>query len=167
MFPLQDRWFHMTFEKFNMSIRPMLSSDIDSVVRIEKVSFPTPWSAELFELELKRSPARYFVSERDGVLLGYMGYWEVPGEAHIITLATDPQERRRGVGRALIEHCLSFASRCGAKLATLEVRSGNKAGQALYEAAGFRPVAIRRKYYSDNQEDAIVMIRELVADGNA
>jgi len=144
-----------------MNIRPMLLTDIPQIVAIEHVSFPSPWSAELFEAELKRPMARYFAAEEEGRILGYMGYWEVPGEAHIISLAVEPAARRRGVARALIAHCMGFASRKGAGIATLEVRAGNEAGKALYGSEGFRTVAIRRKYYQDNQEDAVVMIREL------
>lgn len=148
-----------------MEIRPMLLSDLDQVVPIEDVSFPSPWSRELFEAELKRSMARYFSALEAGRVVGYMGYWEVPGEAHVITLAVDPGARRRGVARALIDHCLRYAALRGATLATLEVREGNIAGRSLYEKAGFRTVAIRKKYYQDNQEDAIVMIRELAGEG--
>jgi len=148
-----------------MNIRPMLLTDLDAVVAIEKMSLPSPWSKELFEEELKRSLAHYFVSEREGVILGYMGYWVAPGEAHIITLAVAPEARGAGVAQALIGHCLSDAIRRGGRLATLEVRDGNRAGRALYEKMGFRMVAIRRKYYQDNQEDAWVMIRELPHPG--
>jgi ribosomal-protein-alanine N-acetyltransferase len=147
-----------------MEIRPMLLADLDEVLPIESVSFPSPWSRELYEAELKRPMARYFSALDGGRVVGYMGYWEVPGEAHVITLAVDPAFRRRGVGRALIGHCMGWASRRGATLATLEVREGNAAGRALYESAGFRTVAIRRKYYQDNQEDAVVMIREIARE---
>jgi len=139
----------------------MLLSDLDAVVRIEEVSFPSPWSRELFEVELKRSMARYFVADRDGEVLGYLGYWEVPQEAHLITLAVSPRARRQGVARAILQFGMEKAKGDGAILATLEVRISNEAGKALYEGAGFRPVAIRKKYYQDNQEDAVVMIREL------
>ncbi len=144
-----------------MEIRPMLLTDLDGVLPIEDASFPSPWSRELYEAELKRSMARYFSALEGGRVVGYMGYWEVPGEAHVITLAVASPFRRRGVARSLIEHCMGYAARKGARLATLEVREGNAAGRALYEKAGFRTVAIRRKYYQDNQEDAVVMIREL------
>jgi ribosomal-protein-alanine N-acetyltransferase len=148
-----------------MNIRPMLIDDLDSVVLIENVSFPSPWSKVLFEVELKRSPARYFTAEEEGRVLGYMGYWEAPQEAHIITLAVAPEARGKGVAKALAGYCMEYAAKQGARLATLEVRDGNGAGKALYESLGFRPVAIRRKYYQDNQEDAVVMIRELPPPG--
>lgn len=150
-----------------MNIRPMVPDDIPSILPIENVSFPSPWSARLFEEELKRSLARYFTAEEEGRVVGYMGYWEAPGEAHIISLAVAPECRRRGIARTLLRHCLDQAMSQGAGLATLEVRQGNEAGKALYAAVGFRTVAIRRKYYQDNQEDAIVMIRELPMEGNS
>ncbi len=144
-----------------MIFRPMLLADLDKVVAIEKVSMPSPWSKELFEEELKRTQANYFVIEEDGALAGYVGYWEAPEEAHIITVAVSPAFRNRGLGKRMMDHFLSYAAQKGARLATLEVRDGNAAGRRLYEKCGFRMVAIRKKYYSDNQEDAVVMIREI------
>ncbi len=144
-----------------MIFRPMLEVDLEQVTAIEKASMPSPWSRELFEEELRRPLARYFVVEVEGRVAGYMGYWQAPEEAHIINLAIGPDFRRRGLGREMIERCVDFAAKSGAKLATLEVREGNQAAQALYEKCRFRSIAIRKQYYSDNLEDAIVMIREL------
>ena len=144
-----------------MIFRPMLEEDLERVVEIEKDSMPSPWSRELFEEELHRQAAHYFVVEEEGRVAGYMGYWEAPEEAHIINLAIGPEFRRKGLGLRMIQHCLRFAYRRGARLATLEVREGNEAAKVLYERAGFRVAAIRKKYYSDNQEDAVVMIREI------
>ncbi len=144
-----------------MTFRPMLEVDLDQVVEIEKVSMPSPWSRVLFEEELKREQAYYFVMEEEGKVAGYMGYWEAPEEAHIITLAIAPAFRKRGLGEEMIDRCMSFAFKKGARLATLEVRESNDPARRLYEKSGFRFVAIRKKYYSDNQEDAIIMIREL------
>lgn len=139
----------------------MLEADLAQVVEIEKASMPSPWSKELFEEELHRDAAQYFVAEVDGKVAGYMGYWEAPEEAHIINLAIGPEFRQKGLGLQMMDYCLGFASKRGAKLATLEVRQSNEAAQRLYEKAGFRTVAIRKKYYSDNQEDAVVMIKEM------
>jgi len=144
-----------------MVFRPMLAADLDQVAAIERVSLPSPWSKELFEAELKRDQARYFVAEEGGRVAGYMGYWEAPQEAHIINLAVAPEFRKKGLGAAMLGHVLEFARKTGAGLATLEVRDSNEAARKLYEKCGFRFVAIRKKYYADNQEDAVVMIREL------
>ncbi len=144
-----------------MTFRPMLEADLDQVVEIEKASMPSPWSKELFDEELKRAAAHYFVVEEDGKVAGYMGYWEAPQEAHIINLAIAPDFRNRGLGQEMMDHCLDYAAKRGAQLATLEVRQSNAAAQRLYEKCNFRVVAIRKKYYSDNQEDAIVMIKEM------
>ncbi|HUO58450.1 MAG TPA: ribosomal protein S18-alanine N-acetyltransferase [bacterium] len=144
-----------------MIFRPMLEVDLEQVVEIEKASMPSPWSKELFEEELRREAAHYFVVEENERVAGYMGYWEAPEEAHIINLAIGPAFRRRGLGRKMVEACLSFATKRGARLATLEVRESNETARRLYEKCGFRFVAIRKKYYSDNQEDAVVMIREM------
>jgi [ribosomal protein S18]-alanine N-acetyltransferase len=139
----------------------MLEADLDQVVSIEAASMPSPWSRELFEEELKRDLARYFVAVRGPAVAAYLGYWEAPQEAHIINLAVHPDFRGRGLGRELMEYCLEYARKRGAGLATLEVREGNGAARRLYEKCGFRLAAIRKKYYSDNQEDAVVMIRDL------
>jgi ribosomal-protein-alanine N-acetyltransferase len=139
----------------------MIAEDLEQVVEIEKASMPSPWSKELFEEELKRERARYFVGEIDGQVAGYMGYWEAPQEAHIINLAISPQFRQKGFGFQMLEYCLRFAYNHGARLATLEVRESNEAAQRLYEKMNFRTVAIRKKYYSDNQENAVVMLKNL------
>jgi ribosomal-protein-alanine N-acetyltransferase len=144
-----------------MILRPMIVEDLEQVVEIEKASMRSPWSKELFEEELKRDIARYFVGEIDNQIVGYMGYWEAPQEAHIINLAIGPDFRQKGLGFEMMEYCLRFAYNKGARLATLEVRESNTAAQKLYEKMNFRTVAIRKKYYSDNQENAVVMIREL------
>ncbi len=144
-----------------MNFRPMLAEDLDRVVLIERDSMPSPWSKELFEEELRRGAAHYFVVEENQQVAGYMGYWEAPEEAHIINLAISPSFRGKGLGQTMVELCLDFASKRGAKLATLEVRDSNEAAKLLYEKCLFRFVAVRKKYYQDNQEDAIVMIREI------
>ena len=144
-----------------MILRPMIAEDLEQVVEIEKASMLSPWSKELFEEELKREVARYFVGEIDNQVVGYMGYWEAPEEAHIINLAIAPRFRQKGLGFEMMQYCLRFAYNKGARLATLEVRESNEAAQKLYEKMSFRTVAIRKKYYSDNQENAVVMIREL------
>ncbi len=140
----------------------MLEADLEQVVEIEKASMPSPWSKELFDEELKREAAHYFVLEAEGKVAGYMGYWEAPEEAHIINLAIGSSYRNKGLGREMMDHCMEFARQRGAKLATLEVRQSNNAAQRLYEKCDFRIVAIRKKYYSDNQEDAVVMVKDLV-----
>jgi ribosomal-protein-alanine N-acetyltransferase len=139
----------------------MLEVDLDQVVAIEKESMPSPWSKELFEEELHREAAHYFVIEEEGQVAGYMGYWEAPQEAHIINLAIGSKFRKRGLGQRMVETCLDFASKRGARLATLEARESNESARRLYEKCGFRFVAIRKKYYSDNQEDAIVMLKDI------
>ena len=140
----------------------MLEVDLEQVVEIEKASMPSPWSKELFEEELRREAAHYFVVEEEGRVAGYMGYWEAPEEAHIINLAIGPAYRKRGLALKMVTSCLDFANKRGARLATLEVRESNEVARRLYEKCGFRFVAIRKKYYSDNQEDAVVMIREMI-----
>src|SRR5271155_3684823 len=98
-----------------MILRPMIMEDLEQVVEIEKASMPSPWSKELFEEELKREVARYFVGEIDNQVVGYMGYWEAPQEAHIINLAIAPRFRQKGLGFEMMEYCLHFAYNNGAR----------------------------------------------------
>ncbi len=110
-----------------MIFRPMLEADLEQVVEIEKSSMPSPWSKELFEEELKREAAHYFVVEDDGQVAGYMGYWVAPQEAHIINLAIGPSFRNQGLGQKMMDHFMEYARKRGARLATLEVRQSNAA----------------------------------------
>ncbi len=96
----------------------------------------------------------------DGALAGYVDYWVMPEELEILNVATAPAHQRRGVASALLARVLVDAQALGKAAIRLEVRRGNDAAQALYRRQGFRPVALRARYYRDG-EDAIVMLREL------
>jgi [ribosomal protein S18]-alanine N-acetyltransferase len=148
------------------AIRKMVPADLDEVMRVEKVAFAHPWSTELFRRELDHEWSTVLLAEEPGpggkaVLLGFVIFWLVHDEVHILNVATDPAYRRRGSARALLHECLGRGQAHGAVLATLEVRKGNEAALALYQSLGFRPVGVRPNYYVDEGEDAIVMIRDL------
>jgi ribosomal-protein-alanine N-acetyltransferase len=130
-------------------------------VAIERVSFSDPWSEAGF-VEALETPAGFgLVAERDGELLGYVVGRVVAGEGEILNLAVAPGVRRTGVGRALLEAALDLLVRRGGREVFLEVRVSNLAARRLYEAAGFRVVGVRPRYYRRPVEDALVLRRAL------
>lgn len=131
--------------------------DLDEIIAIEQVSFPTPWPRQVFDMELKSSRSYKRVSKINGTVVGYIIAWKIYDEVHILNLAVHPEHRRRGIGRGLLNDCLLYFSNKGIKSAILEVRVRNKNAIKLYEKTGFRSVGFRRKYYSDTGEDALVM----------
>jgi ribosomal-protein-alanine N-acetyltransferase len=149
-----------------MIIAPATSADLDAIDEIEHHSFAHPWPRKAFEAELAHDIARLDVA-RGPAVIGFCNYWIVPdregrhGEIHILAIATHPDHRRFGVGAALLAHALAQGRMARAGLATLEVRRGNTPAIALYERAGFRTVHVRRQYYQDNGEDALVMLTAL------
>ncbi|HIQ04290.1 MAG TPA: ribosomal-protein-alanine N-acetyltransferase [Anaerolineae bacterium] len=151
-----------------VTVQPMRLEDIEQVVEIERKSFSLPWSRGMYRYELTQNKLSHYWVLRPMVvllsaypecpsLLAHGGFWLFGEEAHIATLAVHPDWRRRGLGAWLLLHLLSSASTLGAKIATLEVRASNWKAQALYRKHGFRVVGERRRYYSDNNEDALIM----------
>jgi ribosomal-protein-alanine N-acetyltransferase len=139
-------------------------ADLDAVLEIERHSFHSAWTRETFERELATQHARIDVVRDDRRrVLAFHNYWLVPasGELHVLSIATHPDHRRRGLGGELLAHAIEAARAIGATLATLEVRKGNAPAIALYERCGFRTVHVRARYYQDNDEDALVMTRGL------
>jgi [ribosomal protein S18]-alanine N-acetyltransferase len=148
-----------------MIVAPATAEDLDAIEEIERHSFLRPWPRSMFEAELARDLARLDVA-RTHAVIGFCNYWIVGdprggGEVHILAIATHPDHRRAGVGAALLGHALACGRATRASLATLEVRRGNTPAIALYERAGFRIVHVRKHYYQDNGEDALVMLAEL------
>lgn len=141
------------------SLRPMVVADIPAVLEIDHLSFPTPATEQLFLNELTDNQlAHYQVLARDGrELAGYAGFWLIAGEIHISTIAVHPDERGRGRGEWLLLNLLLEAWALDPLLVTLEVRRGNEAAQALYRKYRFEEVGLRRRYYRDTGEDAILM----------
>lgn len=131
--------------------------DLDEIIAIEQVSFPTPWPRQVFDMELRSSKSYKRVSKINGMVVGYIIAWKIYDEVHILNLAVHPEHRRKGIGRGLLSDCLRHFSNKGIKSAILEVRVRNKKAINLYETAGFRSIGLRRKYYSDTGEDALVM----------
>lgn len=141
----------------------MERADLDEVMAIEEASFPTPWSRTLFEEEIGRSisDALVAVSPESGEVLGYAVCWIVADESHLLNIAVRPDARVQRVGTALLRECIRRGARAGAVLIHLEVRAGNRAALRLYARDGFSFRGIRRGYYTDTGEDAILLSREL------
>lgn len=143
-------------------LRAMTLGDLDDVCAIETELFPTPWSRQAFEADLKRSPPTLaLIVEEQGHVVGYIIGWIIEDEFHIGNMAVTGSRQRHGIAKRLLAEGIRTACERGVRLATLEVRSSNEGAIALYERYGFRPVAIRRGYYTDNGEDAIVMLAEV------
>ncbi|MFQ5601154.1 MAG: ribosomal protein S18-alanine N-acetyltransferase [Candidatus Krumholzibacteriia bacterium] len=139
--------------------------DLDQVLAIE-CAFSAPWTREMFlqELQQHRDASEPLVAVAGDMVLGYVLCWFVADEVHIVNLAVHAKVRRRGIARRLMHEVFERALARGLSIATLEVRFHNSAAIQLYEALGFRKIAIRKAYYADNGEDALVMLKDLGAD---
>ncbi|MBX5483910.1 MAG: ribosomal protein S18-alanine N-acetyltransferase [Myxococcaceae bacterium] len=140
--------------------------DLDEVLELQRRAFAHPWSPELFKREMTHDWSTILLAEDVGPdgrprILGFLIYWLVHDELHILNLATDPAHRRRGVARALLEKTLADGRAHRCSMATLEVRRSNEPALALYRAFSFRAVGVRPNYYVDEGEDAIVMVADL------
>ena len=146
-------------------IRPMTVDDLASVQLIERASFTTPWPPQAYRQELESNRlAAYLVGLIGGEVVAYGGIWLMVDEAHITTFAIHPAWRRQHIGERLLLAFLDLAVDRGAHEATLEVRLSNLAARRLYEKYGFRPVGLRPRYYSDDNEDALIMTTEPLDD---
>jgi ribosomal-protein-alanine N-acetyltransferase len=164
-------------------VEPMRLRDIKEVMEIEHDSFPSPWSARAYRHELLDNDlSHYFVVRQRRIegpepgllarigrtlglgarssVLGHAGFWLIAGEAHISTIAVQPDWRRRGVGELLLVAMLDRATALEADIAALEVRVSNVTAQNLYRKYGFRQAGLQRRYYRDSDEDALVMSTE-------
>jgi ribosomal-protein-alanine N-acetyltransferase len=142
-----------------MTIRilPMTAEHIDAVLEIEKASFARPLSRSGFERELTLPMARLRIAVDGERIVGYLNYWVIDREAHIMTLAVLPELRRSGVGQKLFASML--AETPGFASYHLELRVSNQPARAFYEHFGFRVCGVRKQYYADNHEDALLMSR--------
>ena len=142
----------------NLIIRRMTVEDVPVAHEIDVLSFTLPWPERSFRYEVTNNPAaRCWAAEIDDRLVGMLILWMIVDEAHIATLATHPDFRRRGIANHLLAEALESAYNEGAQAAFLEVRAGNQAAIKMYAAFGFEAVGRRERYYKDNFEDAILM----------
>lgn len=149
------------------AIQKMTEADLPEVLAIEQASFPTPFTLNLFKMELNLSVAHLFVARQSGKIVGYIDYWRVGPEAHLITIGVDPHSRKSGVGTELVNHMIDDLKKHRVEVVSLDVRPTNAAALRLYQKFGFRQVGIRKKYYQDNDEDALVLGLTLKEDTNA
>ncbi|MGX9708635.1 ribosomal protein S18-alanine N-acetyltransferase [Laceyella tengchongensis] len=141
-----------------VTFRPMELLDLTRIAEVENLSFPTPWPRKAFYNELVLNQFAYYtVVCVDGEIVGYCGFWLILDEAHITNVAIHPDYRGRGLGKRLLLHVMQLARELGATSMTLEVRVSNHVAQALYEQLGFVRSGVRKAYYTDNKEDAIIM----------
>lgn len=147
-----------------VKIRAMQKEDIDGVIAIESLAYGEHhWSKDSFLSELSNDLAKYFCAvNEENKLVGYLGSWHILEEAHLTNLAVSPDFRRKSVAEALIKTLVDECYKNGVKYITLEVRVGNKGAIALYEKYGFKSFGIRKGYYQDNNEDALIMWTENV-----
>lgn len=144
-----------------LRIEAMRLEDLVAVQQIERASFTTPWPPHAYKTELETNRlATYVVARMGDEVVGYGGMWIMVDEAHVTTFAVHPAWRRRGVGERLLIALLDLAIARHAREATLEVRLSNLPARRLYEKYGFRPVGLRPRYYSDDNEDALIMTTE-------
>ncbi|MCF6178865.1 MAG: ribosomal protein S18-alanine N-acetyltransferase [Geopsychrobacter sp.] len=133
-----------------------MATDLVQVLKIEELAYPRPWTQKQFLQELQSTYSRLDLLFADGQLSGYLCYWIVAGEMHIVNIATQPAFRRRGVAHRLLDHALCLAKQNNVESACLEVRTGNLGAIALYRSFGFVDDCVRPKFYSDG-EAALLM----------
>ena len=141
-----------------ITVRRLAYGDLQRVLAIERRAFPAPWSLPMFLMELSRAGGISLAAEEDDDVIGYLICSRFDEDWHVMNVAVSVHRRRRGVARLLMTTLLERIEDPGARL-TLEVRISNTAARALYEGLGFLGAGIRRRYYSDNGEDALVMWR--------
>lgn len=142
----------------DLVLREMVLEDIDQVMQIDIASFATPWPRQIFYQELVENKfAHYYVIEDDKEILGYAGLWLVVDDAQVTNIAVNPNYRGNKFGEKLFRYAIQKAMGIGMKRLSLEVRVSNIIAQKLYRKFGLVPGGIRKNYYTDNGEDAIVM----------
>ncbi|MCB4791115.1 MAG: ribosomal protein S18-alanine N-acetyltransferase [Elusimicrobia bacterium] len=143
----------------NLEFLPLKREYISEILEIEKVSFPEPWTREMFERELSLPLSRFFVLKFENKIAGYAAGWLILDEAHITNIAVHPDYRNKGLGSKALEFLVEDMCIKGARKALLEVRESNTVAQKLYKSAGFKAVGFREKYYRN--EGAILMEKNL------
>lgn len=144
-----------------LELRRLELHDLNEIERIERASYPTPWSRSMFAGELAK-PSSLSLGAFDpetGRLLGYLVISRYVDAWHVMNVAVSPEDRRRGIATTLLEHLFEVTSTDERRGYTLEVRVSNTAAIALYERLGFEARGMRRGYYTDNREDALIMWR--------
>lgn len=136
---------------------PLEVAHLPAIMEIERSSHGAPWSEQSFRNEIGSPQSLFLVALHEGAVVGYAGAWILADEAHVTTIAVHPDKRRQGLGRRLMDELLDRAKDAGAVCSTLEVRAANMAALHLYEELGYVRAGVRKRYYPDNREDAVVM----------
>lgn len=145
----------------NIIIEEMKEHDIDGVFEVEKNCFEDYWSKDAFKKELTNNVARYLVAKVDGKVAGYVGIWLVLDEGHITNVAVHEDYRGKKIGNELVKGLVELCKLNEIISMTLEVRASNRVAQNLYRKYGFKMAGIRKEYYSNNKEDAIIMWNDI------
>jgi len=144
-----------------LELRRLELADLDAIERIERASYPTPWSRSMFASELaKPSSLSFGAVDESGRLVGYVVLSRYVDAWHVMNVAVAPEQRRQGIASALLRRLLDHTRGDAQRGYTLEVRVSNEGAINLYERFGFRPKGLRRGYYTDNREDALIMWRD-------
>ncbi|MBO5178340.1 MAG: ribosomal protein S18-alanine N-acetyltransferase [Lachnospiraceae bacterium] len=144
-----------------MQIRPMTKNDCEQVAAIEAVSFSIPWSLKAFTDTVEKDNFRYFVADEAGEILGYCGFLFVLDEAEIPNVCVKSSARKQGVGKKMMNALIEEAKKLGISTLFLEVRESNAAARALYKSLGFIEDGIRKNFYEQPVEHAILMSKAL------
>ncbi len=142
-----------------MIIETLKKQYIDGIDKINRLSFSKPWSKMLIEQDMDNPNCFYAVGIEENKVVGYAGITVIAGEANITNIATHPDNRRKGIGKILLSCLIDICIENNFLLITLEVRRSNIAAIALYKSLGFEIEGERKRYYSDNGEDALIMTR--------
>jgi ribosomal-protein-alanine N-acetyltransferase len=144
-----------------LELRRLELTDLDAIERIERASYPTPWSRSMFASELaKPSSLSFGAVDETGRLVGYLVLSRYVDAWHVMNVAVAPERRRQGIASALLKRLLEQTRNDAQRGYTLEVRVSNVGAITLYERFGFKPKGVRRGYYTDNREDALIMWRD-------
>lgn len=148
--------------KIEYKIRDISLDDVSRVTELEHEIFPSPWSKEVIERIISKNPAvKALAADMNGTVVAYAFYWILENEMRIANLAVEKQYRRRNIAGDLLEKMISDGVRSGAAYVCLEVRISNIPAISLYEKYGFYRVSVNKNYYSDNSEDALIMVKPL------
>lgn len=141
-----------------MRIVKFCDNHIADILKVEQECFSTPWSEKMFKEEISGKFSNYYVAEKNGRAVAYMGMWSLSGEGHITNVAVAKNERRQGIAKALISHFIEIAKSENLEFMTLEVRASNIEAISLYKSFGFVDVGLRKNYY-ENKEDAYLLTK--------
>ena len=135
----------------------MTKEDLDEVLEISSLSLKESWNLDSFSNELSNPLAKYLIAKINDKIVGFVGVWTIIDEGHITNMAVHPEFREKGVGSILLTSLIEHSKDWGCTSLTLEVRSSNNAAKGLYKKFGFLEEGVRKKYYRDNEEDALIM----------